>query len=79
MAQTRHVATACAPRQLAHYFGQIADTTQWEHANWQSLFAHLLCAGKAPADLRLGDVLCAIKRVENASAPSKVPLQERPS
>lgn len=72
MAQKRHVATACAPRQLAQYFGQIADTTQWEHASWQSLFAQLLCTGKAPADLRLGDVLRAIQQVERVSTPSEL-------
>lgn len=58
-----HGAPAHAARQLAHFFGQIADTTEWNHACWQALFARLLGAGRTPAELTLGEIQTAIDQV----------------
>ncbi|UQA22130.1 hypothetical protein [Stenotrophomonas sp. NY11291] len=63
MSHDTQVAPAQSARQLAHFFGQIADTTEWNHACWQGLFARLLGAGKTPAELTLGEIQTAIDQV----------------
>jgi hypothetical protein len=47
-------------RQIAFYFGAIADTTDWEHADWQALTARLLASGTPIAGLTLHQVHTAI-------------------
>lgn len=64
MSHDTQVAPAHAARQLAHFFGQIADTTEWNHACWQGLFARLLGAGKTPAELTLGEIQNAVDQVK---------------
>lgn len=64
MSHDTQVAPAHAARQLAHFFGQIADTTEWNHACWQGLFARLLGAGKTPAELTLGEIQIAVDQVK---------------
>lgn len=66
MAHQSHLARA---RQLAQLFGQIADTTEWNHACWLALFARLLGPGIAPAELTLADVQRAIEQT-SASWPT---------
>ncbi len=53
-------APANAARQIAHYFGLIADTLDWNHAAWLGLQAKLQAMGKAPEALTLADVEAAI-------------------
>jgi hypothetical protein len=66
MSHDTQVAPAQAARQIAHYFGQIADTTEWNHACWQALFSRLIGAGKAPEALTLGEIQIAIDQVHVA-------------
>lgn len=56
-------APASAARQLAHYFGQIADTLDWNHTAWLALQAALQALGKAPEALTLADVAAAIASI----------------
>ncbi|MBV6887923.1 hypothetical protein ACCP91_05215 [Xanthomonas axonopodis pv. cyamopsidis] len=53
-------APANAARQIAHYFGLIADTLDWNHTAWLALQAKLQAMGKAPEALTLADVEAAI-------------------
>ncbi|UKE73237.1 hypothetical protein [Xanthomonas graminis] len=56
-------APASAARKLAHYFGQIADTLDWNHTAWLALQAALQALGKAPEALTLADVAAAIASI----------------
>lgn len=47
-------------RQIATYFGAIADTLDWEHADWQALSIRLQASGTPIADLTLHQVHGAI-------------------
>lgn len=47
-------------RQIAFYFGAIADTTDWEHADWQALSIRLQASGTPISDLTLHQVHAAI-------------------
>jgi hypothetical protein len=47
-------------RQIAFYFGAIADTTDWEHADWQALSVRLQASAKPIASLTLQQVYVAI-------------------
>lgn len=47
-------------RQIAFYFGAIADTTDWEHADWQALSIRLQASGTPISDLTLHQVHTAI-------------------
>lgn len=47
-------------RQIAFYFGAIADTTDWEHTDWQALTVRLQASGTPIADLTLHQVQTAI-------------------
>ncbi|MCL1552653.1 hypothetical protein [Xanthomonas nasturtii] len=59
-------APASAARQVAHYFGLIANTLEWNHAAWLSLMARLEGTGKAIHALTLTDVAAAIAVVDAA-------------
>lgn len=74
MSHDTQVAPAQAARNLALHFGQIADTTEWNHACWQALFARLLGAGKLPAELTLGEIQHAIDQVQAAWEHACSPL-----
>ncbi|CAD0337882.1 hypothetical protein CFBP2533_25790 [Xanthomonas hortorum pv. pelargonii] len=50
-------------RQIAHYFGLIADTLDWNHTAWLALQAKLQAMGKAPEALTLADVEAAISSI----------------
>lgn len=56
-------APANAARQIAHYFGLIADTLDWQQEAWLALNAKLQASGKAPHALALADVQAAIDAV----------------
>lgn len=56
-------APANAARQIAYYFGLIADTLDWNHQAWLALSAKLQAGGKAPHALALADVQAAIDAV----------------
>ncbi|CEH87661.1 conserved hypothetical protein [Xanthomonas citri pv. citri] len=56
-------APANAARQIAHYFGLIADTLDWNHTAWLALQAKLQAMGKAPEALTLADVEAAISSI----------------
>ncbi|HYG07441.1 MAG TPA: hypothetical protein VD865_13690 [Stenotrophomonas sp.] len=56
-------APANAARQIAYYFGLIADTLDWKHEAWLALNAKLQACGKAPHALTLADVRAAVDAV----------------
>lgn len=56
-------APANAARQIAYYFGLIADTLDWKHDAWLALNAKLQAAGKAPHALTLAAVQAAVEAV----------------
>lgn len=56
-------APASAARQIAFFFGLIADTLDWKHEAWLALNAKLQASGKAPHALTLADVQTAIDAV----------------
>ncbi|QOY23266.1 hypothetical protein FYK61_18970 [Xanthomonas citri] len=56
-------APAAAARQIAHYFGLIANTLDWNHTAWLALQAKLQASGKAPEALTLADVTAAIATI----------------
>ncbi|OBU53744.1 hypothetical protein [Stenotrophomonas maltophilia] len=45
---------------IAHHFGDIADTLDWDHSRWLALSVRLDASGKAPDALTLGEVQHAI-------------------
>ncbi|MEK0267634.1 hypothetical protein [Stenotrophomonas rhizophila] len=45
---------------IAHHFGEIADTLDWDHSRWLALDVRLQATGKAPEALTLADVSAAI-------------------
>jgi len=53
-------APASAARQIAYYFGLIADTLDWNHADWLALGARLEASGKPVHALTLADVETAV-------------------
>ncbi|UXW17636.1 hypothetical protein IXO493_008615 [Xanthomonas oryzae pv. oryzae] len=57
-------APAAAARQIAHYFGLIANTLDWNHTAWLHLTARLEGTGKAIHALTLADVDGAIATVD---------------
>ena len=71
--------TAAAPLRLAariaHHFGLIADTLDWNHADWLALTATLEAAGKPAEALTLGQIQAVI---EGTSQPP-VPLANPPA
>jgi len=56
-------APANAARQIAYYFGLIADTLDWKHEAWLALSAKLQASGKPPHALDLAVVQAAIDAV----------------
>jgi hypothetical protein len=54
-------------RQIAFYFGAIADTTDWEHADWQALSVRLQASGTPIASLTLHQVHVAIAATVRAA------------
>lgn len=50
-------------RQIAFFFGLIADTLDWNHEAWLALSTKLEASGKAPHALALADVQAAIDAV----------------
>jgi len=56
-------APANAARQIAYYFGLIADTLDWKHDAWLALNAKLQASGKSPHALTLADVQTAVAAV----------------
>lgn len=57
-------------RQIAHYFGQIANTLDWHHASWLALMAALGAIGKPVESLTLADVQHAIEGINASLANS---------
>jgi len=53
---------------IAHHFGEIADTLDWDHSRWLALDACLQVAGKAPEALTLGEVQQAIAAAAQEAA-----------
>jgi hypothetical protein len=45
---------------IAHHFGEIADTLDWDHSRWLALDVRLRATGKAPEALTLAEVNAAI-------------------
>jgi len=45
---------------IAHHFGEIADTLDWDHSRWLALDVRLQATGKAPEALTLAEVNAAI-------------------
>lgn len=45
---------------IAHHFGEIADTLDWDHSRWLALDVRLHATGKAPEALTLAEVNAAI-------------------
>lgn len=45
---------------IAHHFGEIADTFDWDHSRWLTLDVRLQATGKAPEALTLAEVNAAI-------------------
>lgn len=45
---------------IAHHFGAIADTLDWDHSRWLTLDVRLQATGKAPEALTLAEVNAAI-------------------
>ena len=60
------VAPASAARQVAHYFGLIADTLDWNHTDWLALGARLESCGKPIHALTLADVESAVTATRDA-------------
>ena len=56
-------APAAHARQIAFFFGLIADTLDWNHTDWLALSARLEACGPAHA-LTLGSVQAAIDAVQ---------------
>lgn len=56
-------APASAARQIAYFFGEIANTLDWNHAAWLALSAKLQATGKPVHALTLADVQAAIDAV----------------
>lgn len=54
---------AAEARQIATYFGQVADTLDWNLDAWQALAAKLAALGKPASSLTLDDVATAITAV----------------
>ena len=71
--------TAAAPLRLAariaHHFGLIADTLDWNHADWLALAATLEAAGKPAEALTLGQIQAVIE----GTAQPPVPLANPPA
>ena len=71
--------TAAAPLRLAariaNHFGLIADTLDWNHADWLALAATLEAAGKPADALTLGDIQAAIE----GPAQTPMPLTNAPA
>ena len=45
---------------IAHHFGEIADTLDWDHTRWLALDACLQATGKQPDTLTLAEIQQAI-------------------
>ncbi|WP_312320427.1 hypothetical protein [Stenotrophomonas sp.] len=48
------------PVRIAHHFGEIANTLEWDHSLWLALGVRLQGTGKAPDALTLAEVEQAI-------------------
>jgi len=59
--------SAAQARDIAYYFGQVADTLEWERDAWMALSVKLSAMGKPASSLTLADVAAAIAAV-NAEA-----------
>lgn len=59
-------APASAARQVAHYFGLIADTLDWNHTDWLALGARLEASGKPVHALTLADIETAVTATREA-------------
>ncbi|MCL1560850.1 MULTISPECIES: hypothetical protein [Xanthomonas] len=57
-------APASAARQVAYFFGLIANTLDWNHAAWLALMARLEGTGKAIHALTLADIETAVAAVD---------------
>lgn len=55
---------AAEAREIAHYFGQVADTLEWQHGTWLALSVKLAALGKPASSLTLADVSAAIAAVK---------------
>lgn len=53
---------------IAHHFGEIADTLDWDHVRWLALETCLRASGKPAESLTLGDVQRAIAAVATEAA-----------
>ncbi len=64
-------APASAARQIAHYFGLIADTLDWNHGDWLALAARLQAHGKPVHALTLADVEAAVAATAHARSEAR--------
>ncbi|WP_425509227.1 hypothetical protein [Xanthomonas cannabis] len=53
---------------IAHYFGEIADTLDWDHSRWLALDACLQATGKHPDVLTLAEIQHAITGASQEAA-----------
>lgn len=53
---------------IAHHFGEIADTLDWDHSRWLALDACLQASGKSPESLTLAEVQHAIAAAAQEAA-----------
>lgn len=67
MSRDNRCASANAAREIAQFFGLIADTLDWHHPEWLALMAHLQATGKAAHALTLADVQAAVAKVQPAT------------
>ncbi len=63
-------APAAHARQIAFFFGLIADTLDWTHTDWLALSARLEACGPAHT-LTLGSVQAAIEAVQAAAQEAR--------
>lgn len=53
---------------IAHLFGEIADTLDWDHSRWLALDVRLQAAGKVPEALTLDEIQHAIAATAQEAA-----------
>lgn len=53
---------------IAHHFGEIADTLDWDHSRWLALDVRLQATGKAPETLTLDEIQHAIATTAQEAA-----------
>lgn len=65
MSHNTPIAPANPRRAIASAFGEIANTTDWNHHAWLALMVKLEAADKPVTDITLADVVAAIDAVRD--------------